>query len=165
MASLNIFDQLTVLAQIGATLLGFVAVFLVIVNRSRKFGEADRHFLQALVLSGFFVIVMSLVPGALSYHMPVERVWEVSLAIGVIVGAAIAAFQLKIQLSMSKEEAARIHIAWHLIAWGMGTVILLFALAGLFDIANDEAMLLASLSLALVLCLWSFVSLVFRKFF
>jgi len=43
------FDQLDLVAEIAAALLGFIAVFLALSKSDGRFSESDRHFIQALV--------------------------------------------------------------------------------------------------------------------
>ena len=45
------YDQLDLVAQIAAALLGFIAIFLALYRKDGRFAQSDRHFIQALVMS------------------------------------------------------------------------------------------------------------------
>ena len=47
---MNELELLGLIAEIAATLLGFIAVFLALSNEEGRFSAADRHFIQAIVL-------------------------------------------------------------------------------------------------------------------
>lgn len=112
------FDHLTVFAEVSAAIVGFVAIFLVLVRREEKFPPEDAIRIRALVLIGFSGIFMSLLPIAISRgNFPVDEIWIISsAAFIVLVGSgsvyiAIRHFELP--------DSARENIPiWNLlIAW------------------------------------------------
>jgi hypothetical protein len=51
-----------------------------------------------------------------------DVLWTFSLGIAAVLGMASAVFQVRGQLKMTPEEAAKIHWGWHFTAWGMSTM-------------------------------------------
>ncbi len=91
--TVDAFDQRALIAQISATLLGFVAVFTVLANQDSPFAESDKHFIQAFVVSGSYAIFLSLVPGLLSYWLSGDTLWRVSLGFAAMLGTVATLFQ------------------------------------------------------------------------
>lgn len=164
-ATIDAFDQLALTAEVSVTLLGFIAVFLVLSNEEGRFAESDRHFIQALVISSSVVIFSAFVPRGLSFFFLGEVLWMTSLIVMVVVGTVAMAFQGWIQLKMSPEEAAHIHWGWHAIAWGLGLIASAMIVIGLLGYADKVGMFVGATTVIAILALWSFVSVVFRKFF
>ena len=73
------FDQLALIAEISATFLGFIAVFLIFSDKDGRFHESDKHFVQALVLAAAYSIILALTPGALSFFLDGDVLWTLSL--------------------------------------------------------------------------------------
>ena len=165
MATADAFDQLTLVAEISAALLGFIAVFLVLSNREGRFAESDRHFIQALVLTGTLAIILALVPRGLSFFVHGEEIWEVSLIVAMVLAAVNIPYQVRSQLKMSKEEAARIHWGWHVTLWGMGSLVIIFLVVGILGLADAMGVYTAATGFTVLIALGSFVAVVFRKFF
>lgn len=163
--TMDAFDQLALLAEISVSLLGFIAVFLVLSNREGRFAESDRHFIQALVVSASVAIVSALLPRGLNFFVVGDALWMISLIVMATIGLMTMAFQAWMQLRMSREEAALIHWGWHVIAWGMGLIAAALIAAGLLGFADIVGMYVAATTVVALLALWSFVSVVFRNFF
>lgn len=159
------FDQLALTAEISVSLLGFIAVFLVLSTKEGRFAESDRHFIQALVISSSVAIFAALLPRGLSFFFLGEVLWMTSLIVMAVVGTMALAFQGWIQLKMSPEEAAHIHWGWHVIAWGLGLIASAMIVIGLLGYADKVGMYIGAATVVAILALWSFVSVVFRKFF
>jgi hypothetical protein len=159
------FDQLALIAEISATFLGFIAVFLILSDKEGRFHESDKHFVQALVLTAAYTIILALTPGALSFIMAGDVLWTSSLGIAAALGMASAVFQARVQLKMTPEEAAKIHPGWHFAAWGISFIALSLIIAGLLGFADPVGMLIGTLSLGVFLALLLFIAVVFRKFF
>jgi len=164
-APVDAFSHLAVIAQVSATLLGFVAVFIVLSNKNGRFSQSDRHFIQAMILSASYAFFLALMPGMLSYFFSGSMMWVPSLAAAATVGLCSAVFQAWEQYKMTPEEAAKIHWAWHVIAWGMAVIMLLLMIFGLFGVADPAAMYISTATVSVILALWSFIAVVFRKFF
>ncbi|MFN3230940.1 MAG: hypothetical protein ACE363_02135 [Alphaproteobacteria bacterium] len=162
---LDRFEQLRFLAEISATLLGFIAVFLILSNQRGRFSESDRHFVQAMISSGSMAVLAAIIPSGLSLFVTGDLLWTIALALAATLAVPAMFLQLKHQLVMSEEEAAKIHWGWHAAAWGMGLAAFALIVLGLIGLGDSDAMYVAAVSLIVVLALWSFVSVVFRNFF
>ncbi len=159
------FDQLDLVAEIAAALLGFIAVFLALSKSDGRFSESDRHFIQALVLSSALAIVLSLAPRSFSLFAADATAWYTASILAITLGSLTMLLQVRQQLRMSRDEAAQIHWAWHILAWALGiSVAILFTLA-LLRSANTVAYYVAGVSLLIPLCLCVFIGVVFRRFF
>jgi hypothetical protein len=152
------FDQLALIAEISATFLGFIAVFLILSDKEGRFHESDKHFVQALVLTAAYTIILALTPGALSFIMAGDVLWTSSLGIAAALGMASAVFQARVQLKMTPEEAAKIHPGWHFAAWGISFIALSLIIAGLLGFADPVGMLIGTLSLGVFLALLLFIA-------
>ncbi len=159
------FDQLDMVAEIAAALLGFIAVFLALSKTDGRFSESDRHFIQALVTTAALAIIFSLTPRAFSLFTGAANVWYAATILAVTTGSLSAYLQARQQLRMSRDEAAKIHWVWHFLAWALsvsGGILLVLAL---FDSANTAAYYVGGVSLMIPLCLWVFIAVVFSRFF
>jgi hypothetical protein len=165
MVSADVLDQLAIIAEISVAFLGFIAVFLILSNREGKFDESDRHFVQALVLTAAYTIILALTPGALRFVVVGDALWTLSFGIAAVLGVASGVFQARVQLKMTPEEAAKIHWGWHLTAWGISAIASLLIIAGLFGFADPVGLYIGTMSLGVLLALLLFIAVVFRKFF
>lgn len=163
--TVDAFDQLAVYAEISATFLGFIAVFLIFSDKDGRFRESDKHFVQGLVLVGAYTIILALTPGALSFFIAGDVLWTFSLGFAAVLGTTSAVFQVRIQLNMTPEEAAKIHPGWHFAAWGMFIISSILIIAGLFGFADPAGMFIGAMLLGIFLCLLLFIAVVFRRFF
>lgn len=161
----DVYEQLGLLAEIAATLLGFIAVFLALSKENGRFSEADRHFIQGMVLCCTYAIVLGLVPDMLSRLFDATRAWDYSLY-AAMTGAVIVVFLMAWeQIRMSREEARTVHWFWHVPGWAMGLVASLMLLLGFLDRAEIEAYYVIGLTLQIGIALWCFITIVFRRFF
>lgn len=158
------FDQLELITEVSATLLGFVAVFLALSNNKGRFDESDRHFVQALVLCSTCCIVAGLTPRALSLFL-VDNLWTYGLIIFLISGVLTMSIMAWTQLSMPPEENAKVHALWHVPAWSLGVTATVLVIIGLFQTYQAHAFYVAAASLLVGIAVWSFISIVFRRFF
>ncbi len=162
---MDAFDQLNLVAEIAAALIGFIAVFLALSKSDGRFSESDRHFIQALVITSALAIVFALVPRSISLFNDNGSVWRTASIVAVILGSMAMFSQARQQLRMSRGEAAKIHWLWHFVAWALGASTgILFVLA-LLDSTRTIAYYVSGVSLMVPLSLWVFVGVVFRRFF
>jgi len=159
------FSQLTTLAEISATLLGFIAVFLVLSRSDGRFEEADRHFIMGLVLGSVTIVILALTPQILRLYEIGQDIWFVATLIAVAIGSFSGIYQARVQWKMSREEAMKIHWGWHFGAWGLAVACSLFFAAGLVGLLDLKAAYVTAVSLMLAVTLWCFVGVVFRRFF
>ena len=162
---MDAFDQLNLVAEIAAALIGFIAVFLALSKSDGRFSESDRHFIQALVITSALAIVYALVPRSISLFNDNGSVWRTASIVAVILGSVAMFLQARQQLHMSRSEAEKIHWLWHYVAWGLGvSTAILFVLA-LLDSTKTIAYYVGGVSLMVPLSLWVFSGVVFRRFF
>ena len=164
MTEADAFEHLGLVAEISATILGLIAVFLAISRSDGKFSAADRHFVQALVLSSAFAVVFALLPSALSFYLT-EGVWRASFIIAGFFGFSITIIMAYTQFRMPKEEAASVNVLWHVFPWTLGTlatVAMAWALTtGDYEIGNYVIAMTSMIGLSLS----CFIAIVFRRFF
>lgn len=159
------FDQLDLVAEIAAALLGFIAVFLALSRADGRFAESDRHFIQALVLNSTLAIILAIAPRPFSLFVPESSVWYAATILALGLGLVMAVLQVRLQLRMSREEAAQIQPIWHIIAWGLAVVAATLFILGLVDGARVTAYYVSGVTVLVPLCLWVFIGVVFRRFF
>ena len=162
---MDAFDQLNLVAEISAALLGFIAVFLALSRADGRFAESDRHFIQALVLSAALSIVFAITPRSLTLFVADSSAWYAATILAIILGSLAMFLQARLQLRMSHEEAVQIHWLWHVLAWMLGIGSAMLFLLALLDSSRMIAYYVSGVSLLVPLSLWVFVGLVFRRFF
>lgn len=89
------FDQLDLVAEIAAALLGFIAVFLALSKSDGRFSESDRHFIQALVLSSALAIVLSLAPRSFSLFAADATAWYTASILAITLGSLAILLQVR----------------------------------------------------------------------
>jgi len=162
---MNEFDQLSLIAEIAAALLGFIAVFIALSKSDGRFAASDRHFIQAMVMTAALAIVLALVPRALALFVSDSDVWRIAAAGGIVFGSVAMVLQARQQIGMSREEAEKIHWLWHAVAWllaGMSAVMFILTLT---NTARASAYFVAGVTVMVLLSLTVFIAVVFRRFF
>jgi len=161
----NIFSHLAIIAQVSATLMGFIAVFIILSNKEGRFSQSDRHFILAMVLAASYAFILALLPGTMSYYVTGTDLWWNALIVALVVGLGSAIYQAHEQFTMKKEEAQKIHWAWHVIAWGLAAFMPALIISGLFGLVDEKTAYITTATISVILALWSFIAVVFRKFF
>jgi hypothetical protein len=159
------FNQLDLIAEIAAAFLGFIALFLALSRSDGRFAESDRHFVQALVLSASLALVLAIAPRPISLFMTDSSIWPVAAGCAIFLGLLTSILQIRLQLRMSSDEAAKIHMLWHIFAWGFGVVASVFFISAVFYQEKAAAFFVAGVSTLVALSLTVFIGLVFRRFF
>jgi hypothetical protein len=159
------FDQLDLVAEIAAALLGFIAIFLALSKKDGRFTESDRHFIQAFVFSASIAIILAIVPRAISLYGADEVAWVGASVLALCIGSLAIVLQTRLQLSMSREEAVQIHWLWHVGAWALALASAMNFLLALVNDSQVTAFYVSGVSLLVPLCLWVFIGVVFRRFF
>ena len=159
------FEQLGLLAEISAALLGFIAVFIALSNEDGKFSESDRHFIQALVLCCTFAIVFALVPGALIRLTDTARAWDLTLYAATACAIVVTVLMAWEQARMSLEESRSVHWLWHVPPWTQGAIAFLMLAKSYINRAETASYFVVALTLMIGIALWCFIAIVFRRFF
>ena len=159
------FDQLDLIAEIAAALLGFIAIFVALSKTDGRFAKSDRHFIQALVFSASLAIILSIAPRTLSLFGDDSSVWFIATILGLFLGSLVIFLQVRLQLGMTPEEAAQIHWLWHAGAWFIGIACGILFILALVDPGRNIAFYVSGVTLLLPLSLFVFIGVVFRRFF
>jgi hypothetical protein len=118
-----------------------------------------------MVVSASLAILLAIIPSALSFLISDASLWRPAAITAAAIGLPVLIMQLKIQFSMSEQEAAKIHWGWHVIAWSMGGLGYLLLIIGGTGLSDPATMYASAATLVTMLALWSFIAVVFRKFF
>jgi len=156
--------QLGLLATIAATYSGFIAVFIAF-TKDGRFEVTDAHFVQAMVLGTIGVMVMALTPPVLMLMIPQPRMWFLMAIFGIVGGLPSMIYQAVQQSRLSKEEAAKIPIGWHVPGWALGFLALAAFAAALIYPGIRPGLYVAGVTLMLTVSIWCFIAVVFRRFF
>ena len=162
---MNPLAQFGLLAELAIALLGFIAVFTIFARTDGKFADSDKHFIQAMVLNCAGISALAVLPRVLSHIVESERVWEICVATGLVLGTIIATHIARDQIRMSKEEAEKVHVMWHVVGWSLGTLAFAFLISPYFGWLSFLAAFMAAMSMLFFNAMWCFVAIVFRKFF
>ncbi len=158
------FDQLGLITEIAATLLGFVAVFLALSNKEGRFDESDRHFVQGLVLVSTSCVLLGLTPRALSLFLE-GTLWTYGLGVFLFVGVILSAVMGWTQIRMAPEEKAKLHVMWHVPSWSLATIVSVLVVMGLVHDTQAAGYYVGAASVLVGIALWCFIAIVFRRFF
>lgn len=158
-------QQLGLLASIAATYSGFIAVFLAFIGKDGRFAVSDGHFVQAMVLSTIGVVVLALTPPALSLIVSPAETWRGVTLFAIIAGLPSTLFQAWQQVREARDPSQRIAAFWHVPGWVLGVASFACFIAGLMNEAVRAGYYVAGVSLILGVAIWSFIAIVFRKFF
>jgi|APSaa5957512535_1039671.scaffolds.fasta_scaffold46402_2 hypothetical protein len=158
-------DQLYLVAEIAAAILGFIAVFIALSKENGRFSESDRHFIQALVLSSILAIVLALTPSSLRLFFSEEVVWQYSVYLSIALGSIVSILMAWEQLHMSTTETRSVNWLWHVPPWGMAIAVMTSLAFAVVQDANYVEAFVISATLMIPLSLWCFTAIVFRKFF
>jgi hypothetical protein len=156
--------QLGLLATIAATYSGFIAVFIAF-TKDGRFEHADAHFVQAMVLGTIGVMVMALAPPVLVMIMPMQRMWFAMAIFGIAGGVPSMLYQAVQQSKLSRQDAARVPIGWHIPGWALGFLALAAFIAALIYPSIRPGFYVAGVTLMLIVSIWCFIAVVFRRFF
>jgi hypothetical protein len=159
------YDQLDLVAEISAALLGFIAVFLVLSRSDGRFAQSDRHFIQAFVTSASIAVVLSIMPRALGMLVTGDDVWMIASVTAIVLGSPALVLQARQQIRMSRDEAAQIHAIWHVVAWALGIASSVLFILAIASEAQTTAYYVSAVSTLVPLSLWVFIGVVFRRFF
>jgi len=162
---MDVYEQLGLIAEISATLLGFIAVFLALSKEDGKFSESDRHFVQAQVLCCTYAIVFGLVPGALARIFSEQQAWELALYGAIACAIVVTVLMAWEQARMSWEESRAVHWLWHVPPWTMGVIALLMLFFAYTNRSEIASYYVVGLSLMIGISVWCFIAIVFRRFF
>lgn len=156
--------QLGLLATIAATYSGFIAVFIAFTKEGR-FEAADGHFVQAMVLGTIGVVIMALTPPVLSMMISASDMWLAMSVLGIAGGLPSMIYQAWHQSRLSKAEAARIPVGWHVPGWALGFLALAAFAGGIMRMDVRPGLYVAGVTLMLATSIWCFIAVVFRRFF
>jgi hypothetical protein len=157
-------QQLGLLASIAATYSGFIAVFIAFIGKDGRFAISDGHFVQAMVLSTIGVIVLALTPPALALIAP-QQTWLYVTLFAIIAGIPSALFQAWQQVREARDPSQKIAPVWHVPSWVLGIASFACYIAGMMNEAARAGYYVAGVSMILGIAIWSFIAIVFRKFF
>jgi hypothetical protein len=156
--------QLGLLATIGATYSGFIAVFIAF-TKDGRFEASDGHFVQAMVLGTIGVMVMALTPPVLSMMMPMPLMWLSVTVFAIVGGVPSMLYQAWQQTRLSKVETSKIPAGWHTPGWALGFMALAAFIAAFFFADIRAGLYVAGVTLMLTVSIWCFIAVVFRRFF
>jgi len=162
---LQAFDQLDLVAEVAAALLGFIAVFLALSRSDGRFSQSDRHFIQALVMTSATAIILALAPRSISLFVADDVVWYAASILAITLGTMAMLLQVSLQRRMAPNEAVQIHWLWHLSAWMLSAASGILFILAIFDSVRTTAYYVSGVSLMIPLCLLVFIGVVFRRFF
>jgi hypothetical protein len=156
--------HLGLLATIGATYSGFIAVFIAF-TKDGRFEASDGHFVQAMVLGTIGVMVMALTPPVLSMMMPMPLMWLSVTVFAIVGGVPSMLYQAWQQTRLAKSETDRVPARWHTPGWALGFMALAAFIAALFFPDIRAGLYVAGVTLMLTVSIWCFIAVVFRRFF
>ncbi|MGR8949381.1 MAG: hypothetical protein ACU84Q_15155 [Gammaproteobacteria bacterium] len=66
---------------------------------------------------------------------------------------------------MSEEEAKKVDWGWHLVGWTIAMFALALIVAGVFELMPAAGAYIAAVTCLLLVSIWTFIAIVFRKLF
>ena len=162
---MNPLVQLGLIAEIAATYLGFIGVFIILSKDDGRFAESDKHFVQGLVVTATSAIIFALLPRVLGNFYPSELAWQYSLISFLIIGTVVSGYQAWSQFVMSEEEAKKVHWGWHFVGWAIAMFAMLQILAAVVGFLPTIGAYIGAVTCLSLVSVWTFIAIVFRKFF
>lgn len=158
-------EQLQSVAEISAVFLGFIAVFIALSNEEGRFSASDRHFIQSLVQVSAFAICLCFTPQTLLLYFAEDAAWHYSMAVFMSGWILVGIFTGWQQWQMPQEEAAKVHVLWHVPAWALGLAMAVLPVYTLYTGGNIQQAYVTVVTLTIPQNLWCFIAVVFRRFF
>ena len=106
-----------------------------------------------------------MLPRVFALYLEDNRVWEYSLWISVFLLTLAGYLEGKAQLSMDKAEAGKIHVGWHVGAWGLATCSVIAVVGGLINPQFAAQNYVTGVFFSVLVSLFVFTGLIFRRFF
>ena len=161
---MNAIDQLGLLAEIAATFLGFIAVFLAVSGRDGRFAAGDGHFVQGLVLSCSLVILLGMAPGVAFLSFSAEQVWPVASAVAAACISMEGLYVGWTQSRIHQRDEEHLHFLWHVPSWSFAGLALGAMVVAIFYPGSAPTFYVTGLYFGLAVALWCFLTIVFRRF-
>lgn len=101
------FEHLSVFAEVAAAIVGFVAIFLVLIRREEKFPAEDALRIRVMILTAFIGICASLLPIAIAQtNLDDEKVWTICSVFFFLMVGGVASYTAvrHFQLSSAARE-------------------------------------------------------------
>ena len=112
------FEHLGVFAEVAAAIVGFVAIFLVLVQREEKFPAEDAIRIRVMILTAFIGICASLLPIAIAQtNFNEETVWIVSSAIFMLMLGGVASYTAVRHFQLSNTARDNIPLMNLVVGW------------------------------------------------
>ena len=112
------FEHLGVFAEVAAAIVGFVAIFLVLVQREEKFPAEDAIRIRVMILTAFVGICASLLPIAIAQtNLDEETVWIVSSAIFLLMLGGVASYTALRHFQLSNTARDNIPLMNLIVGW------------------------------------------------
>jgi len=153
-------------SQLGAAFAGFVAIFLIFVRKEDgRFSPADALRIRALIYTSLLVVVVGLIPVALSFVVDDSDLWRTSATLALLVGAIAIVDVARCHAAMSKQDRREIVALHAVVTYGLS-----FASAGLvaglaLGFNAGSAWYVIALMLTVLSVVTTFITLSFKNLF
>lgn len=128
-------EHLAIFAEVSAALVGFVALFLVLVRGDERFSPEDALRIRVLILVGFTVIAMALLPIVIAQNNLNEiAIWHSSSSIFLGVLALQAGYVAMRHFQLPISPRMNIPLWNLLIGWSFATISMLLLVGNIVSI-------------------------------
>lgn len=152
-------------SQLGATFAGFVAIFLIFVRRDGRFSSADALRIRALIYTSLLVMVVGLIPVAMSFVVGESELWRTSAYLALAVGCLALVDVGRCHAAMSKEDRREIVLLHALVTYGLGFGAAALVAALALGFGSGSALYVTALMLTVANVVTTFITLSFKNLF
>ena len=148
------FDHLSVFAEVAAAIVGFVAIFLVLVRGNERFPAEDAIRIRVLILAAFIGICASLLPIAVAEtNLDEVLVWRISSAVFLLMLGAVSSYTAVRHFQLSNTARDNIPLTNLIIGWTCAVTASLLLASNLLQLPILGYSFSYTLSLLLLLCI------------
>ena len=152
-------------AQLGATFVGFVAIFLIFVRKDGRFSPAEALRIRALIYTSLLVVLTSLIPVMMSFVVSEGALWQISAQLALLLGLISIADVVRAHLAMTKADRAELVLLHAVITYGLALAATALVAALAFGLAAGSAPYVLAVMLTLVSVATTFITLAFKNLF
>jgi len=146
------FDHLSVFAEVAAAIVGFVAIFLVLVRGEEKFPAEDAIRIRGLIMSALIGIFASLLPIAIAEtNLDEELVWIINSATFLLMLGGLSSYTAVRHFQLSNTARDNIPLTNLIVGWTCAATASLLLASNLLQVPILGYSFSYTLSLLLVL--------------
>ncbi len=152
-------------SQLGATFMGFVAIFLIFVRQDGRFTPADALRIRALIYTSLLVVAGGLLPVMMFFLLGGDLAWRAAAATMLVIGSAITVDVARSQLKLSKEDLRELVVLHAVVTYALAFVALALSVVVVLGYGSGGVLYTTALMLTVASVMITFITLAFKNLF